>query len=466
MSKTEIVDEIDDGDATEDHRRFEKQHSQQSNNDQLERCGRWLASIPRDDVAELRNTVEFRDFLRAFENLGRAHLGVVAASSNQNQAMEEPEDLAIGVPNEKRKRRNNEISCNNCNENGDSRSKDTPEGTEENGDIDASHCHHGSRHNGLSYTTTTTGISSTINSNGNHLLRFTDDILLRILEFLKCRCMIQTSLTCSRFRQLVSQSAIQRTHTFAKTRQLGNVLQLLRAREQIYHINDAASENCSVPVPLLLPGRRVLVTNAGDPDYNGVYHCTDCNGNGFVFTKPRYSCNQQTDSIQQAQPERMVLDNEGQQANNTNNNDNNNNNNVIQRAGPLPLANHNEEEPRTPRRSREESSRSELSLRCVIAKAYSNHDVFWYMSKEIETTTETNDSSWSWRPRMYSFYAPLMLAANAPPGLAVYPSQTSVLFEQNQAWGNLRATTDGLRAPTLQVLSESGCQSTSMVLEN
>jgi len=28
-----------------------------------------------------------------------------------------------------------------------------------------------------------------------------------------------------------------------------------------------------------LPGRRVLVENAGDPDFNGVYHCTDANGN-------------------------------------------------------------------------------------------------------------------------------------------------------------------------------------------
>ena len=89
-----------------------------------------------------------------------------------------------------------------------------------------------------------------------------------------------------------------------------------------------------------------------------------------------------------------------------------------------------------------------------------NKDVFWYMSKEIET------SETKWRPRKYSFYAPLMLAGNAPSELTVYPSQTSVLFHQSQAWGSLRATTDGLRAPTLEVLSESGCQSTSMVLEN
>ena len=159
--------------------------------------------------------------------------------------------------------------------------------------IDSPGCNNQTLPNGTtSRTTTSNTTTSTNNTNGNHLLRFTDDILLRILEFLKCRCMIQTSLTCSRFRQLVSKSAIQRTYTFAKTRQLGNVLQLLRAREQIHHITSHARDR--VPVPMLLPGRKVLVTNAGDPEYNGVYYCTDCNGNGFVFTKPRYSSNIQT----------------------------------------------------------------------------------------------------------------------------------------------------------------------------
>ena len=39
----------------------------------LERCGQWLISIPRDDVAQLQNTAEYRDFLSAFERLGVAH---------------------------------------------------------------------------------------------------------------------------------------------------------------------------------------------------------------------------------------------------------------------------------------------------------------------------------------------------------------------------------------------------------
>jgi hypothetical protein len=67
---------------------------------------------------------------------------------------------------------------------------------------------------------------------------------------------------------------------------------------------------------------------------------------------------------------------------------------------------------------------------------------------------------------MYSFYAPLMLSGNAPPELCVYPSQTSALVHQNQAWRNLRGMTDnnnnnntnnGTRqqAPTLEVLDGS-----------
>jgi len=71
----------------------------------------------------------------------------------------------------------------------------------------------------------------------------------------------------------------------------------LRAREQIFegggcNVNDSAAAitpgGGHVRVPILLLGRRVVVTNAGDPEYNGIYYCTNANGNGFVFTKPRY----------------------------------------------------------------------------------------------------------------------------------------------------------------------------------
>ena len=45
--------------------------------------------------------------------------------------------------------------------------------------------------------------------------------------------------------------------------------------------------SCHVPVPMLGLEKRVIVTDAGDPEFNGVYYCTGCDTNGFFFTKPR-----------------------------------------------------------------------------------------------------------------------------------------------------------------------------------
>ena len=41
-----------------------------SNCGYLERCGRWLCAIPRDDVVALQQTSEYREFLAAFDRLG------------------------------------------------------------------------------------------------------------------------------------------------------------------------------------------------------------------------------------------------------------------------------------------------------------------------------------------------------------------------------------------------------------
>jgi hypothetical protein len=95
------------------------------------------------------------------------------------------------------------------------------------------------------------------------------------------------ALTCTRFRQLAYRSATQRTYDVSNRRQLNNVMQLLRAKEQIEGVGIGVRES-HVRVPILLLSRRVLVTNAGDPEMNGIYFCTESNGNGFVFTKPRY----------------------------------------------------------------------------------------------------------------------------------------------------------------------------------
>ena len=41
-----------------------------SNIGYLERCGRWLIAVPRDDVVALQQTSEYREFLSAFDKLG------------------------------------------------------------------------------------------------------------------------------------------------------------------------------------------------------------------------------------------------------------------------------------------------------------------------------------------------------------------------------------------------------------
>jgi hypothetical protein len=112
-----------------------------------------------------------------------------------------------------------------------------------------------------------------------------DDILLRVFEFLECQSLVASARTCSRFRELADRSAARRVQYIAKERQLGNNMMLLRAKEQIEGI--AIDASCHVAVPALLLRRRVRVSNAGDPDYNGIFYCTGSNGNGFVFTKPR-----------------------------------------------------------------------------------------------------------------------------------------------------------------------------------
>ena len=200
----------------------------------LERCGSWLSSIPRDDVIDLRETQEYRDFLRAFERLGQAHRRVISTN-----------------------RANNPSSV-----------LDLPSYNLLNRDIHAM-------------------LEQFCSISNNFLQHTTDDVILRIFEFLECQSLIQMCLTCSRFRQLAHRSATQRTIDVASTRQLQSVMQLLRAKEQIDGVGTGIHDN-HVRVPILLLSRRILITNAGDPEYNGVYFCTGSNGNGFIFTKPRF----------------------------------------------------------------------------------------------------------------------------------------------------------------------------------
>jgi hypothetical protein len=113
----------------------------------------------------------------------------------------------------------------------------------------------------------------------------TDDILLRIFEFLECQSLVTSTHTCSRFHELAGRSAARRVRHIAKERQLSNNMMLLRAEEQLEGI--AIDTVCHVNVPTLLLSKRVRVSNSGDPEFNGIFYCTGSSGNGFVFSKPR-----------------------------------------------------------------------------------------------------------------------------------------------------------------------------------
>lgn len=202
--------------------------------DHLEQCGRWLLSIPRQELGPLQQTQEYSDFVAAFERLANVHRSDVARNRNfmtleegvmtAASGRDPPLDVAPEVP-----------------------------------ERDFSFLQH----------------------------MADDDIIIRAFEFLECQSLVRISMTCSRFRELAHRSATQRTYDVAQARQLNNVMKLLRAKEQIDGIGTGIRDR-HVRVPVLLLGRRVLVTNAGDPEYNGIYFCTGSNGNGFIFTKPRF----------------------------------------------------------------------------------------------------------------------------------------------------------------------------------
>lgn len=114
-----------------------------------------------------------------------------------------------------------------------------------------------------------------------------DDVLLRIFEFIDCASLVKTGTTCHRFRELSNRSAEQRTQRLADGRLLRSAMKMLRAQEQIDGVGPREEAGPFVPIPMLGLPRRIKVSGAGDPEYNGIYFCTGSNGNGFLFTKPR-----------------------------------------------------------------------------------------------------------------------------------------------------------------------------------
>ena len=126
-------------------------------------------------------------------------------------------------------------------------------------------------------------------------------------------------ITCRRWYHLTKQYATYRTsqqtywdpsvhphHSrvmIRHRRQLSSPLELLQAYENVLGIPHEPQQQptttgtvlrpkpqyqAHVLIPILLPSHQPLrVTDCGDEDYNGIYYCTGCNGNGYIFTKPR-----------------------------------------------------------------------------------------------------------------------------------------------------------------------------------
>ena len=119
-----------------------------------------------------------------------------------------------------------------------------------------------------------------------------------------------------------------------------------------------------------------------------------------------------------------------------NNDEDNNNNNAAPRDGnSQPVTSFFGDEP----------NRNRL-LRCVISKRYSNENIFWYMSKEVEDEM-TNEVSQS-----FIFWARLQMTEETTPDVCQYPSQTNILSRNGDpAWQPL-STTLGVAPPMVELL--------------
>lgn len=115
-----------------------------------------------------------------------------------------------------------------------------------------------------------------------------NSLLLRIFDFLECRDLVKSTQCCSRFNHLAEQTATVRTRDMLGHNQLRSRMQLLRAKEQLDGIATSSSYR-TVPIPALLPSRRIVITQCGDDDFNGIYSCTEASLNGYEFTKHRYT---------------------------------------------------------------------------------------------------------------------------------------------------------------------------------
>jgi len=362
--------------------------------DELERYGQWLISIPRENVAMLQATPEYNAFRLAFEGLGIAHRKAIL----QNRALMEREDTlcrtkgdAVGV-----------------NSSGNSNNKT-------NSEIMGRKQQHQQIQRQYSFLQNLA----------------VDDVVLRVLEFLPCSSLIRTSETCHRFHQLSHKSANQRTQFMSEGRYyLDSGMKLLRAKEQIEGI--LPDPGPVVRIPLLGLRRRIIVTEAGDEEYNGIYFCTGSNGNGFLFTKPRIGLEGERWRGDRVQGMNIDVCNEElarrQRVEGSDWRTGNENSTVVNAEG-----------------EETDSFFAGRVLRCIIGKRFSNETILWYMSKEVEN--ESGEIS-----QVFSFWAKLMVTGDASSDVCRYPSQTSILSRNGDpAWQSL-SSTRGTDPPIVELL--------------
>jgi len=434
----------------------EEQQSRATDVGILERNGRWLMSIPRDDVLALQQTPEYFAFLESFEQLGKAHRRTVVL--NRRSFMEcEEEDYYLDVSSSSTTSQQHQEKADHSNPlliaTANVTSNTIPLPPTATTPLSKNHPATVFRDQSIGKLVRQRKKYSFL----QHLA--VDDVILRVFEFLDCTSLARTSATCHRFRELSVRSATQRTSSMCGTRLLCSAMKLLRAREQIEGVGPRRN-GPFVPVPMLGLSRRVEVTNSGDAEYNGIYFCTGSNGNGFLFTKPRV-------------PERRIGERDtigggtgsgsgggvgtyhhrmgvgGVEGGVLGGN----------RVGMPPQivgiegnmiaagvgAGGGSDVGDDVAMEGEEAPRGRL-LRCVIAKRFSNENILWYMSKEVEDST-THEIT-----QVFSFWAKLMVIGDATPDICRYPSQTSILSRNSDpAWQPL-ASTRSINPPTVELL--------------
>jgi len=283
--------------------------------DRLEHYAQWLLSIPREDVSALQETPEYASFVEAFERLELAHHRATAEDyarhCNRDQELEGYGSEMVILPSEctvsnlksnsseeqrfKHRRRNNSflqhwvvddvlirifefLHCSNlisvmktCHRfrqlvywSAKQRSHDLPLCRFLN------HC---------KTKVSLGGSSNTITSSSNNRRvgprRAVGDYYIATSSNSNTRSSVGSTASNS--------SGISRIPT---SEDIVAVIKLLRVKEHMLGI--APNHRPIVRVPLLGLKRRVIVSGAGDEEYNGIYFCTGFNGNGFEFTKPRF----------------------------------------------------------------------------------------------------------------------------------------------------------------------------------